>query len=265
MKTLFALLLLFTGAAFAHDYPACGDPQHGVVHVLDAATGICADPAPPPDPDTTPPAPRPDRIALAGCSQTRDWSKFGPWPVGFESPSVGVGTPTGPVAGAGFDLFHGIKNFGNAHMAIWADPNGAPMTGFRSKLDGREDIILYQLCVTNDSPGDINTLRQVLDNLEGAAPWADGGTYIMPLDVSTESAGCSFAGYDRSVTLMQEAIARGWARQGPWMLPLYGPTEVQSAPDGTGNVRAGDRCHPNNFGAARQSAEVVRWLEESFQ
>ena len=190
------------------------------------------------DPGTTPsepklPPPALDRIAVVGCSQTRDW--------------VGDGRPAGFEDLTGQDRFSDASPYGGGAVHVWLE-RGSRMDDFRDGLAGDEQAILLQLCITAMDPVTYDDVATLVGLLLNEVP--DVPVYVMPLDVSADSAGCELANTDLSFALMEEAVVSGLALQGPVLDPLYSLEETR------------DRCHPNDEGARRMTDTVLAWLGE---
>jgi len=166
------------------------------------------------------------KIALAGCSQTREW--------------VGDGTSHGYEDITGVNLFTSAGAFGGGSIEKWVE-GSSYIEAFRRATDRTEDAILAQVCVHNSRPVTYADLERMINLLKAEVSGVP--VYLQPLDVAPP--GCSKAGYTTSVALINQAVSNGLALQGPQTLPLYSPNETR------------DGCHPNDTGAAR-TAEIVK-------
>jgi hypothetical protein len=173
-----------------------------------------------------------DRIAVSGCSQTRDW--------------IGDGVVPGYEDIVGEDLFSTASGYGGGTVSRWIMP-GSASTGylaqFENNTDGTENFILAQLCVRNGQ-GSYADVLTLIDELKARVPGVP--VYLMPLDVPTAT--CANSGYEESISFMNQAVTDSIALQGPVLDPPYAPNETR------------DGCHPNAAGAARMTATVQAWL-----
>lgn len=177
-----------------------------------------------------PPEIRIERIALAGCSQTRHW-------VG-EGPVLGYEDITGE------DLFTSASEMGGGSVEAWTE-GSRYIELFRRATDGTEDAILAQVCVHNSRRVTYADLEEMVRLLRAEVPGVP--VYLQPLDAAPPS--CRRADYETSVALIDTAASRGLANRGPHMIPVYAEAETL------------DGCHPNDRGAARQTETVRTFLD----
>ena len=204
------------------------------MHAAPCAPGLAIDGAVPPPSQCGPTSWPFERIALSGCSQTRDW--------------IGDGEPTGFEEITGVDLFTDSTEFGGGDVTNWIAPNSTYMQLYTDAVTGTEDAILAQICVSRVVTTTYENVVTLINLIATEAPGRP--IYLMPLDVSAESSGnCNHAGYEESVAFIDQAVEDGLALHGPAIDPLYANSETR------------DGCHPNDVGAARMTDTVVAWLE----
>jgi len=199
--------------------------------ITGAGCSIVSVPPPvPPPPVPLPTGEAPQKIAVAGCSNTRRWVGDDPGYLGYEDYT-------------GVNLFSKTNSFGGGSVQAWNN-SGQYIQAFRANIVGNEDAILAQVCVTNQQI-DYSLMQNYLLMLSTELPGVP--VYVVPL--GTSGATCSYANQVQSIALSQQAVANGHA-QGmiPSLSPPYSTTETN------------DGCHPNSAGNLRMTDAINVWL-----